>query len=153
MKKLALTRTCPTAVAVFAFLACGTASAQGYLNALDSNKKVVSDFYRLVFEPRNAELAEQYMAPDFIEHDPRAQSGFDGFVKFLKALPADSYDVGSDLRHPPAFMLAERDLVTFVFKVLAPDPKDSSKTYERFVFDTFRIKDRKIVEHWSSASK
>jgi len=43
--------------------------------------------------------------------------------------------------------------VTFVFKELAPDPKDRSKTYERFTYDTYRIKDRKIVEHWSSASK
>jgi len=142
-----------SAIAAFAFLASGTASAQGYLSALDSNKKVVSDFYRLVYEPRNADLAEQYMAPNVIEHDPRSQNGVENFVKFLKTLPFDSYDVGSELRNPPAMVIAEADLVTYVFKELAPDPQDRSKNYERFTYNTYRIKDRKIVEHWSSASK
>jgi predicted SnoaL-like aldol condensation-catalyzing enzyme len=140
-------------LAVMAFLACGSAFAQGYLSALDSNKKVVSDFYRLVYEPRNAELADQYMAANVIEHDPRSQNGLENFVKFLKTLPFDSYDVGSELRNPPAMVIAEADLVTYVFRELVPDPQDRSKTYDHYSYDTYRIKDRKIIEHWSSASK
>lgn len=142
---------CLPALAAFAFLWCGTASAQGYLSALDSNKKVVSDFYRLVYEPRNADLADQYMAANIIEHDPRSQNGIENFVKFLKTLPFDSYDVGSEMRNPPALAMAEADLVTLVFKELFPEPKDRSKMYEHYSYDTYRIKDRKIVEHWSSA--
>jgi len=30
---------------------------------------------------------------------------------------------------------------------------DKSKTYDRYTFDTFRIKDKKIVEHWDGATK
>jgi hypothetical protein len=30
--------------------------AQGYLTGAALNKKIVTDFYRLVFEPRNADL-------------------------------------------------------------------------------------------------
>jgi predicted SnoaL-like aldol condensation-catalyzing enzyme len=128
--------------------------AQGYLSPLEVNKKVVFDFYRLVFEPRNADLVEQFMAENFVEHNPRFQSGRDNFVKMLKGLSKPkSEDIGPDLQDPPALIVAEGDLVTYIFKRSAPDPQDKSKTYERFTFDTFRIKDRKIVEHWDSATK
>jgi len=128
--------------------------AQGYLSPLESNKKVVFDFYRLVFEPRNADLAQQFIAEDFIEHNPRFQNGRENFIKTLKALPpAASDDIGDTLRNPPAMIVAEGDLVTYIFKRNTPDPKDKSKTYETYWFDTFRIKDRKIVEHWDAATK
>ena len=44
-------------------------------------------------------------------------------------------------------------LVTYIFKRKTPDPNDKSKTYDRYVFDAFRIKDKKIVEHWDGAAK
>jgi len=139
---------------LFAALSGTSLFAQGYLSPLESNKKVVLDFYRLVFEPRNADLVPQFLAEDFIEHNPRFQSGRDSFIKTLKSLPpAASDDIGDTLRNPPAMIVAEGDLVTYIFKRNTPDPKDQSKTYETYWFDTFRIKDRKIVEHWDPATK
>ena len=139
---------------LFCAIAASSLFAQGYLSPLESNKKVVFDFYRLVFEPRNADLVPQYIAENFIEHNPRFESGRDNFVKTLKALPpATSDDIGDTLRDPPALIVAEGDLVTYIFKRNRPDPKDKTKTYETFWFDTFRIKDRKIVEHWDGATR
>jgi predicted SnoaL-like aldol condensation-catalyzing enzyme len=135
-------------------LIAGPGWSQGYLSPLEANKKVVFDFYRLVFEPRNTELAGQFVAEDFIEHNPRFQSGRDNLVKMLKSLPAAAEsDIGPELQNPPALIIAEGDLVTYIFKRLEPDPQNKGKTYERFSFDTFRIKDRKIVEHWDGAAK
>jgi predicted SnoaL-like aldol condensation-catalyzing enzyme len=125
-------------IAMLLPLAAGPVLAQGYLSPLESNKKVVFDFYRLVFEPRNADLAEQFVAEDFKEHNPRFQSGRNNFIKMLKS---------------PALIIAEGDLVTYIFKRVVVDPQDKSKSYERFSFDTFRVKDRKIVEHWDGATK
>ena len=34
---------------------------QGYLRAVESNKKMVLDFYRLIVEPRNPDLVEVYL--------------------------------------------------------------------------------------------
>lgn len=34
--------------------------AQGYLTGAALNKKIVMDFYRVVFDPRNMDLPEQY---------------------------------------------------------------------------------------------
>ena len=51
------------------------------------------------------------------------------------------------MRNPPVHVVAEGDLVTFIFKESSPDPKDKTKSYDRFTFDMFRIKNGKIVEH------
>jgi len=44
--------------------------------------------------------------------------------------------------------MAEGDLVIRIFKQNVPDPKDKSKMVERYALDVYRIKNRKIVEHW-----
>ena len=118
------------------------------MSGIALNKKIVTEFYRIVFEPRNPDLIEQYVAPDFVEHNPLIEGGRAGLVKFMKTLPPPaSDDVGAEMKNPPAYITAEGDLVTFVFKQKTPDPKDKTKTYDRFTFDLFRLKNGKIVEH------
>jgi len=134
-------------------LAAAPAFAQGYLSPLEVNKKVVFDFYRLVFEPRNADLIDQFVGDNFIEHNPRFESGKANLVKLIKSLPPGKDDIGDKLQNPPELIVAEGDLVTYIFKRKAAEPNDKSKTYDRYTFDTFRVKDKKIVEHWDSATK
>ena len=94
------------------------------------------------------------MAPDFIEHNPGIEGGREGLVKVLKTLPPPATDdIGPEMKNPPAYIVAEGDLVVFVFKQKTPDPKDKTKTYDRFTFDTFRIKNGKIAEHWDGDAK
>jgi predicted SnoaL-like aldol condensation-catalyzing enzyme len=137
-----------------ALMAAGAVFAQGYLSGPALNKKIVTDFYRMVFEPRNVDLIEQYVAPDFVEHNPTVEGGRDALAKFIKALPRPaSDDIGPEVKNPPAYILAEGDLVTFIFKRPTADPKDKSKTYDRFTFDMFRIKNGKITEHWDGDAR
>jgi predicted SnoaL-like aldol condensation-catalyzing enzyme len=120
-------RTWICAGAAFSFLVV-CLFGQGYLSPLESNKKVVFDFYRLVVEPRNADLVELYVSPDFVDHDPAEQKGPDSITKMLKAMgPAASDDIISTLRNPPAYIMAEGDLVTWLFQQSMPDPKTSPR--------------------------
>jgi hypothetical protein len=48
--------------------------AQGYLTGAALNKKIVMDFNRVVFELRNVDLLDQYIAPDFVEHNSTVES-------------------------------------------------------------------------------
>ena len=144
----------PEIILLAALLVGPCAWAQGYLTGPALNKKIVTDFYRLVFEPRNTDLIEQYIAPDFVEHNPSVASGIAGLTAFIKTLPRPKDDdIGAGMKNPPAYVTAEGDLVTFIFKDKVPDPKDKSKSYERFSFDMFRIKNGKIAEHWDGEAR
>lgn len=150
-------RSLKSVFVLFAIATLGALSlfAQGYLSGKDANKKLVTDFYRLCFEPRNVDLVPQYIAEDFVEHNPRYQSGRDNFTKMLAAAkkPGEDPDIGPEMRNPPALVVAEGDLVTFIFKRMAADPKDAAKKYERFTFDAFRINNGKIAEHWDGDAR
>src|ERR1700674_1858616 len=132
----------PRIALLLPILAAAPAFAQGYLSPLEVNKKVVFDFYRLVFEPRNTDLIDQFVGDTFIEHNPRYESGKANLAKLIKSLPPGKEDIGDKLQDPPELIVAEGDLVTYVFKRKTPDPKDKSKPYERYAFDTLRIQDK-----------
>src|SRR5689334_16060995 len=42
---------------------------------LAANKKLVFDFWREVLEARHLDLAEKYMRPDYMQHNPNATTG------------------------------------------------------------------------------
>jgi predicted SnoaL-like aldol condensation-catalyzing enzyme len=116
--------------------------AQGYLSPLESNKKVVFDYYRLVVEPRNGDLIGQFVADDFIDHD-QDKKGTSAVANALKAMgPAANDDLSSTLQHPPALIMAQADLVTYLFK-----------NGDNLTLEIYRVKDHKIVEHWKGAAK
>ncbi len=54
---------------------------------------------------------------------------------------------------PVVFVTAESDLVTVGFVRTEKDPKDPAKTYTTTWYDTWRIVDGKVDEHWDSATK
>jgi len=127
------------------------AFAQSKAGPAEANKKLVLEFYRVVWEPKNSDPVPQFIAEDYIEHNPRGKNGRDNLITDQK-LVSQSAKPADTLRNPPAMIIAEGDLVTLVFKRMREDPKDKSK-YEVFGFDTFRIKDGKIVEHWDAATR
>ena len=48
--------------------------------------------------------------------------------------------------------MAECDLVTIIHKNFRQDPTAPAGTfYEVFTFDTFRVRNGKLVEHWDGA--
>jgi len=121
---------------------------------LEANKQLLLKFFALGgdLEARKAMLAD-----DYIQHNPRfvAVSGQLGSQAWMDAIQTARgrsllIDPDFNLRGTPVVLMAEGDLVTAIFKAVLPDPDDPSKTYEAFNFETVRIKDGKLAEHWDA---
>ncbi len=130
-----------------------SASAQTPQSQPERNKALVLDFWRVVFEAQNAQAANNYLAEDYIQHNPNVKSGRAAFVDFFSKMWKQPKPVEATLKNPPALVVAEGDLVTLVWKRQLPEPSDTTKRYEAFWFDVMRVKDGKLVEHWDNATK
>ena len=141
------------AVAGVLFLAGSALLAQNRPSQIEANKKLVVDFYRFVWEPADDVALMKMLPENYVEHNPRFRNGRTDLANALRNRrrgqpPAK---VSEKLNEPPELVMAESDLVTWIFKQMRKDPKNPNKQYESFWFDTFRIRDGKIVEHWDGA--
>jgi predicted SnoaL-like aldol condensation-catalyzing enzyme len=50
-------------------------------------------------------------------------------------------------------VIAECEFVSVVWKRSLPDPDEPSRTWEAFGFDTFRIRDGRLSEHWDESTR
>jgi predicted SnoaL-like aldol condensation-catalyzing enzyme len=145
----------PFVAAVAAIVMLGSASlAQAAETAQETaNKAVVLKFWSEVFDHHDWTRAKLYMADGYIQHNPLAATGRAGFeAYFSKAWPQP---LPADKVKPTHFdvVMAEGDLVTLIQRVPRPDPDHPGQTYNSFWFDTLRVKDGKLVEHWDNALK
>jgi predicted SnoaL-like aldol condensation-catalyzing enzyme len=118
---------------------------------LARNKQHVFDFWRIVYEGGHMDKAPQYMAEEYIQHNPNVTSGRKAFVElFSKVRPPR--EVASRIKVPVISIIAERDIVmvSHVRKVRARDNHDL--IYYITWFDVFRIDDQGLIaEHWDSS--
>jgi predicted SnoaL-like aldol condensation-catalyzing enzyme len=117
---------------------------------LAANKKLVFDFWREVFQTRNMELAPQYMAEDYIQHNPNVPTGRQPFMDFFGKMERQPLKPEIDNL---VTMIAEGDKVILAFRRELPDPNNSGQTYTTTWFDMLRIEDGKIAEHWDYGTR
>ena len=130
---------------------------------LESNRKVVMSFF-LTSGAERVALAD----PSYKQHNPvfkkRGQedkvTDYEEFKNtFMKAAavasataPAPDAGPKPPQGNPFEVVTAECDIVTVVRKTYRQDPTSAPGTfYEAFTFDTFRVKNGKLVEHWDAA--
>jgi predicted SnoaL-like aldol condensation-catalyzing enzyme len=116
-----------------------------------ANLKLVMDWWREVVFAHHVDLAQKYMAGDFVQHDPNFPNGLAAFVEILGKRPAQA--IPAALTHPPVKAFAKGNYVALVWEHEDPDPADRSKTYKFNTFDVVRVQDGKIQEHWDSSMK
>jgi predicted SnoaL-like aldol condensation-catalyzing enzyme len=107
------------------------------------------------------------LAPDYIQHNPRFRKFAEehhlddnaAFVAMAKAGQLGRQPSLAPGAPPPppgdpvAIVLAQCDLVTVIHKTYRHDPDAPIGVwYEYFSFDTFRVKDGKLAEHWDNAT-
>jgi len=161
MKKIILAASLSvllTAAAALAQQANPTPGCSATPAQLEANKKVALEFFR----PGADRLA--LADPSYKQHNPafkkRAEENKVSDYEEFKAAFAGGRGGGRGPATGPApppgnpleVVTAECDIVTVIHKNFRQDPTaEPGKFYEAFTFDTFRIKDGKLVEHWDSA--
>jgi predicted SnoaL-like aldol condensation-catalyzing enzyme len=118
---------------------------------LAANKRLVFDMWRQLVDAGREEVADLYLAEDYIQHNPNAATGREG-AKAYFATQTDQ-PIESSIRAPLVAMLAEGDVVVQVIKVELPDPYREGQVYTTVWMDMYRIADGRIAEHWDAAVK
>ena len=108
----------------------------------EANKKTVLEFYEAGLNKKDFEAASKYFGPKYIQHNPGAPDGVEGFKGFLNFLRDKFPNSHSEIKK----VFAEGDFVILhVHAVREPG------TRGRAIVDIFRLENGKIVEHWDVA--
>src|SRR5580704_8065539 len=115
-------------LSLLSFLLFSTHAAFAQNPQLEANKKVVVDFYRYVWEHRDLSSVSKFMSDDYVEHNPLFAGGREDLVKALESGRFGKWNNGGgkvedQLKDPPAYAIAEGDIVTWILKRPRKDPK------------------------------
>jgi predicted SnoaL-like aldol condensation-catalyzing enzyme len=119
-----------------------------------NNKKVVREFYEVVFQKHDLSAVSRYMHEDYIQHNPDADQGMKGFIEFHKGYFAAIPDSRATINR----IVAEDDIV-FVYNTITGthagegflDYKPTGNKIDYDVVDMFRLRGGKLCEHWDVA--
>jgi len=105
----------------------------------EANKKVVLDFYEKGLNQKDFEAASKHFGSKYIQHNPTAPDGIEGFKAFIAMRKEKFPNARSEIKR--AF--AEGDFV--ILHVHSQrEPGDRGVA----IVDIFRLENGKIVEHW-----
>jgi predicted SnoaL-like aldol condensation-catalyzing enzyme len=105
----------------------------------EANKKIVLDFYEKALNQKDFAAASQHLGQRYVQHNPNAADGPEGFRKFIEFLREKYPQSHSEIKR--AF--ADGDYVILhVHAVREPGQRGSA------IVDIFRLENQKVVEHW-----
>ncbi len=107
-------------------------------STLETNKKIVVEFYDLLINKKDFESARKYMGDYYRQHNPKVADGPDGLRAHVENLKANFPGVRSEIKK----IIAEGDYVVLHVH--------SQRTAQRqlAIVEIFRLENGKIVEHW-----
>ena len=108
--------------------------------AQEANKNTVLEFYEQGLNRKDFDAAAKFIGPRYIQHNPTAPDGPEGFKAFLSFLREKFPDSHSEIKR--AF--ADGDYV--ILHVHSVREKGSRG---RAIVDIFKLEEGKIVEHWN----
>ena len=106
-----------------------------------TNKEIVLNFYRDVWNAHDDSKVSQYVCEDYVQHNPNVEQGRQGLLNFLK------FFFTKEAKHDIQLALEDGDLVAVYVYVTF---NDGSKAV---VTDIYRLENGIIMEHWDSVQK
>ena len=151
---LALLTLCAGAYAAEPVVALSPDAQRALLASSDpqlaANKKLVWDMWRNFLQANNVDAADMYLAPEYHQHNPNAETGREGVKAFFRAQNRPAMEPKNHIDRLVS-IVAERDLV--VLALVREGVDGNGEAYTTTWFDMFRVADGKIVEHWDTATK
>jgi predicted SnoaL-like aldol condensation-catalyzing enzyme len=117
---------------------------------LAANKQLVYDMYRIVLQAGLADRANEFIADDYIQHNPNAAQGLAGLIDYVRSTRPER-PIKDTLDLPLIHLMAEGDYVTTAF--VRPEKDANGETYYASWFDLYRIENGRIAEHWDPMLK
>lgn len=106
---------------------------------LQANKDAVLAFYNEALNEKNPFSALRYLGPRYIQHNPNAEDGQAGFIKYIDFIREHFPRSHSEIKA----VLAEGDIVVLHVRTRRePDQRGNA------IAEFFRLENGKIVEHW-----
>ncbi len=115
---------------------------------LAANKRLVWDMWREFLQAGDIEAADKYLAPEYHQHNPNAETGLEGVKAYFRAAGMEKEPV-KDYIERLISITAEGDLVTLA--LVRAETNSAGEDYTTTWFDMFRVRDGMIVEHWDTA--
>jgi predicted SnoaL-like aldol condensation-catalyzing enzyme len=94
--------------------------------------------------------ADKYLAPEYHQHNPNADTGRAAVKEYFRAAGMQKSEVKDYIERLVA-ITAERDLVTLA--LVREEVDSNGEAYTTTWFDMFRVQDGRIVEHWDTATR
>lgn len=105
----------------------------------EANRAAVLAFYEKGLNQKDADAALAYVGNRYVQHNPSAPDGPDGFRKFIGFLRE---------KFPNAHSEIKRSFVDGDFVILHVHSVREPGSRGRAIVDIFKLENGKIVEHW-----
>jgi predicted ester cyclase len=117
---------------------------------LEANRELYRNFIEDVWNKRRPSAVDQYLAANFVEHNPNLPPGLDGRKKFVAAVQAGFSDYRAEIQEIVA--QGDRVVARVVWTGTQDGPfLDRPATGNKVRFataDFFRIENGRLAEHW-----
>jgi len=129
-------------IAVLTLLCAPAVSwAQTHAAQEETNRQVVLEFYEKGLNQKDADAALKYVGGRYIQHNPNAADGPDGFRKFIAFLRDKAPHSHSEIK---------KSFVDGDFVILHVHSIREPGTRGNAIIDIFKLEQGKIVEHWDT---
>jgi len=117
----------------------GTGKLQATTAQQETNRQTVLAFYEKGLNQKDADAALQYVGNRYVQHNPTAADGPEGFRKFIAFLREKFPNSRSDIK---------RSFVDGDYVILHVNALREPGTRGSAIVDIFKLENGKIVEHW-----